>query len=65
MAKAGRDHALHADRQAAMSADLHERATLAAMRVVEILRLSAEDIELITELIEHEFTHDLNEPPRN
>jgi hypothetical protein len=48
-----------------MSADLHERATLAAMRVVEILRLSAEDIELITELIEHEFTHDLNEPPRN
>ena len=64
MAKAGRDHALHADRQTAMSADQHERATLAAMRVVEVLRLPAEDIELITELIEHEFTHD-HEPPRN
>jgi len=48
-----------------MSADLHERAMLAAMRIVEILRLRAEDIELLTELIEHEFTHDINEPPRN
>jgi hypothetical protein len=47
-----------------MSVETHERAMLAAMRIVEILRLRAEDIELLTELIEHEFTHD-NEPPRN